>query len=992
MQSFLRICIWVAFVNVCTQSLAAAVAPTVISSEIYFNTTGFDFVLSAETDQIGNFYYVGSTIDIQPTAAEIRNGMLSGGNPSPIKGTFSTYVRNSSGSLSGSDRVSGFSAGQTYFLYIIAENAKGEQSAVHRTSVVATDSTPPVVNGASIINITSTQFDLRLKSSEPVVIYYIVSTRAVEPSATQIVSGNDDTDTPAFTSGVFSVAAANTNTSTSIVGLTGSVKYYVYFIAKDPTGNISTVNLQSTTTAGATCTPENVTALTLRYTFTNGELTWTNPACFDEVLVVGSRSGAVTAVPTGDGSAYTADAKFGVGTLLRFDQYVLYRGTGTSVKTLGMNYGHPHVTVFTRTGTTWSSGTSVDEFIPFMDIVSTYPVHNTTDIPTNQVFTVTFTKPVFISTADVGSTIPNIVFHPAQGGKDVIIYRNNIGGDGKVSISGNVATITLDNELEIGTKYYTTIYPGIFVDQYGYDFGGSNPKGFLHVTTVATGTAVNAPTAAVCTDQYTTLGDIVLTEVVDNNFQGTADGTLTLALEFNKAGFNFSPSTTGVTATAASGGDIESVIVTSLSATQALFAVKFKDVASNGAARDNHDVITLSGLKVTRTNASVPPASVVLGATSTLKVQGVTPGTTVLANITVGTLPIAPAVVWPDNKNTYCQGTDLSSIAVTASGGASYNWYTDASLTTLIATGTSSQTAAQLFGASPVAGQEKRYVTNVDGCRSEATEVTLSILPAPVVNAGSVQAICPPASVTLGGAPTASGGAGDYTYAWTGADGFTSTMANPSTNVLANTADTNIIQVYTLLVTDANHCQASAEVTIIVNELSQPVWITAPATFTYPAGGAAVTLQGSPAGGTFSGPGVVQSADGTYQFNPAVATVGLWPVSYTTKLSNGCEKSLEQNFTVTDLVTATEPSLGTQVALYPNPANASLFIEVPEHAPDAVTVRMIDSFGRETVVAEVQRGQRYTTVDTHAFAPGIYIVRIETSNSVVHRRIVIARN
>lgn len=189
-----------------------------------------------------------------------------------------------------------------------------------------------------------------------------------------------------------------------------------------------------------------------------------------------------------------------------------------------------------------------------------------------------------------------------------------------------------------------------------------------------------------------------------------------------------------------------------------------------------------------------------------------------------------------------------------------------------------------------------------------------------------------------------------------------------------------------------HHCQASDQVNITINELSQPVSITAPTTFTHAVGAAAVALEGSPVGGTFSGPGVAEANAGRYQFNPALATVGQWPVTYTATLSNGCVKSEVQNFTVTDMVTASEPSLGTQITLYPNPANASLSIEVPEHAPDTVTVTMIDSFGRETVIAEVQRGQRYTTVDTHAFAPGVYIVRIETSHGVANRRLVIARD
>lgn len=283
-----------------------------------------------------------------------------------------------------------------------------------------------------------------------------------------------------------------------------------------------------------------------------------------------------------------------------------------------------HFTVFARTSTTWSSGISVSGMIAPPEIVSVSPVDNSTNVPANQVFTLTFTEPVFISTAPpFGNGVPGIIFYgPALSGVDRVINRNSIGGDGTISISGNVATLTLETELETASRYSLTILPSVFVDEYGNDFGGSNPKGFLRFTTVTTSTAVNAPTAAVCTDQYTALGDIVLTEVADNNFQGTDNGTLTLPLEFNKKGFSFHLGTTGVTAAAAADGDIESVTVTSVSATQALFTVKFKDVANNAAARDNHDAITLSGLKVTQNGESALPASIVLSTSGTLRIQG----------------------------------------------------------------------------------------------------------------------------------------------------------------------------------------------------------------------------------------------------------------------------------------------------------------------------------------------------------------------------------
>lgn len=38
---------------------------------------------------------------------------------------------------------------------------------------------------------------------------------------------------------------------------------------------------------------------------------------------------------------------------------------------------------------------------------------------------------------------------------------------------------------------------------------------------------------------------------------------------------------------------------------------------------------------------------------------------------------------------------------------------------------------------------------------------------------------------------------------------------------------------------------------------------------------------GTPAGGTYSGPGVIDNGDGTYDFNPAMAGAGTHTITYT---------------------------------------------------------------------------------------------------------------
>lgn len=88
-------------------------------------------------------------------------------------------------------------------------------------------------------------------------------------------------------------------------------------------------------------------------------VSWSHSLCYDEYLVV-AKAGAFSALPTGNGSTYTANAAFGSGTA--FDGgFVVYKGTANSVNisnlTNGVNYTYK---IFTRKGTDWSSGVEVN--------------------------------------------------------------------------------------------------------------------------------------------------------------------------------------------------------------------------------------------------------------------------------------------------------------------------------------------------------------------------------------------------------------------------------------------------------------------------------------------------------------------------------------------------------------------------------------------------------------------------------------------------------
>ncbi len=93
-------------------------------------------------------------------------------------------------------------------------------------------------------------------------------------------------------------------------------------------------------------------------------LNWTNPDfnCPDEVMVVVRKDSAVSTLPSGDGSTYSADAIFANGTDIGSLEYVVYKGTSDGVTIKGLTNGETYYfTIFVRDGTSWSDGVQGDD-------------------------------------------------------------------------------------------------------------------------------------------------------------------------------------------------------------------------------------------------------------------------------------------------------------------------------------------------------------------------------------------------------------------------------------------------------------------------------------------------------------------------------------------------------------------------------------------------------------------------------------------------------
>ena len=168
-----------------------------------------------------------------------------------------------------------------------------------------------------------------------------------------------------------SFAAATSIGSTTVNGTdpSGTINITIPSGTASGTGYRIRVDANSPATTGTiTSTFEiinganNVTGVSANAGQTSANISWTNPTgCYDEIMVVVKQGSSISATPAGDGTAYTADANFsGSGTAFDGGK-VVYEGTGTNVNVTGLTTGgNYYVKVFTRIGTTWSSGVEIN--------------------------------------------------------------------------------------------------------------------------------------------------------------------------------------------------------------------------------------------------------------------------------------------------------------------------------------------------------------------------------------------------------------------------------------------------------------------------------------------------------------------------------------------------------------------------------------------------------------------------------------------------------
>ncbi|MBK8557233.1 MAG: HYR domain-containing protein [Lewinellaceae bacterium] len=228
-------------------------------------------------------------------------------------------------------------------------------------------------------------------------------------------------------------------------------------------------------------------------------------------------------------------------------------------------------------------------------------------------------------------------------------------------------------------------------------------------------------------------------------------------------------------------------------------------------------------------------------------------------------------------------------VSLQAAGGISYLWSNGS---------TQSSTSVSTAGTYTV------IVTSTGACTAVAS-ITIAP-PASITASGSGTPVCQGSPIQLGSTP--SGGTMPYGFAWSGPNGFMSTLEDPA-SFPATPAATGV---YTVLLTDQAGCTATASTTITVSANAAPTIVAnsnSPVCI-----GSNIVLSSTPSGGTGTNYGFAWTGPNGYSspsknpvpFTATLAKAGVYTVIVTDSI--GCSGSGTTNVVVNTNPTVTAGS------------------------------------------------------------------------------------
>lgn len=273
---------------------------------------------------------------------------------------------------------------------------------------------------------------------------------------------------------------------------------------------------------------------------------------------------------------------------------------------------------------------------------------------------------------------------------------------------------------------------------------------------------------------------------------------------------------------------------------------------------------------------------------------------------------------------------------------------------------------------SAASGVYTLMVTNTLGCTAAAT-TTAVIYALPNATATNDGPVCVGSTLNLSAGPSS------VSYSWSGPNGFSSSLQNPSiAGVTAAAAG-----VYTMTATNALGCSASATTTAVVNAIPAAPVITETA--------GNVLHSNAPAGNQWyysatSGGVGAPIAGATAQNYTATLSGYYWSIV----TLNTCV-SPESNHLYVIIIGIQEYSNTASLVIAPVPNDGKFNLMITSPNEDTYTVNIFNTVGQS--IYELRnvtvKGEFNQMVDLRPVAPGIYTVILHGNNSHIVKKIVI---
>ncbi len=141
---------------------------------------------------------------------------------------------------------------------------------------------------------------------------------------------------------------------------------------------------------------------------------------------------------------------------------------------------------------------------------------------------------------------------------------------------------------------------------------------------------------------------------------------------------------------------------------------------------------------------------------------------------------------------------------------------------------------------------------------------------------------------------------------------------------------------------------------------------------------------GTPAGGTYSGPGVTGGV-----FDPAAAGSGTHTLTYTYTDTANCTGNVPATIVVEECTGVTSPDAMTGVSVYPNPANSFVTVEIQLAASQDVELNLVNMLGQSVYSSKGNQsaGTTRVNINTATLPRGVYLLQVVTPAGVQVRKV-----